>query len=195
MYDEHAGNASAGQRAKAEREAARVKKQLAKSKMLKELQAEFTDRPEEVEDAFRGAGGDAELARENAERQAYEEEYMTRLTLTKKDKQRRKRALQGSSGNVLDNRAGNGLHDIEDYEALDELINMNAEASGMGGAAAFEDQMRAEKSKRRQKELRRFEQQQRNGVKRISGDADVEYRDPADVARRREDGVQDVLSE
>ena len=30
---------------------------------LKELQAEFTDRPEEVEDAFRGAGGDAERGR------------------------------------------------------------------------------------------------------------------------------------
>jgi hypothetical protein len=62
-----------------------------------------------------------ELEKEDKERQDYEEEYMTRLVLSKKDKHRRRRALEGRDGGV-DNLRSNGMHDLEDYAALDQLI-------------------------------------------------------------------------
>ena len=85
---------------------------------------EFSDKPEMRKDYNTQSNNDAELDLENKERQEYEEEYMTRLVMSKKDKQRRKRALEGRSGGfIVDNLRSNGLKEIEDYSALDRLIS------------------------------------------------------------------------
>ena len=85
---------------------------------------EFSDKPEMRKDYNTQSNNDAELDLENKERQEYEEEYMTRLVMSKKDKQRRKRALEGRSGGfIVDNLRSNGLTEIEDYSALDRLIS------------------------------------------------------------------------
>ena len=55
---------------------------------------------------------DMELEKEDKERQDYEEEYMTRLVMSKKDKHRRRRALEGRDGGV-DNLRSNGMHELE----------------------------------------------------------------------------------
>ena len=147
---------------------------------------EFSDKPETRKDYNTQSNNDVELELENKERQEYEEEYMTRLVMSKKDKQRRKRALEGRSGGfIVDNLRSNGLTEIEDYSALDRLISQAKD----GGYSSDEGESSQwnEKDKRMRKTLQKLEQEQRKGRKSQSGDADVEYRDPADVARRAQD--------
>lgn len=48
------------------------------------------------------------------------------------DKQRRKRALEGRNGSGIDNIRQNGLAELEDYEALDRLIQSTKDGDGGG---------------------------------------------------------------
>ena len=133
----------------------RLKSKIEKSKLLKELRSEFSDKPEERKDYNTISNNDVDLETENKERQEYEEEYMTRLVMSKKDKQRRKRALEGRNSSGIDNIRQNGLHEIEDYEALDRLIQSTKDD---GADAEWDD-----KDRRMRKTLQKLEQEQRKG--------------------------------
>ena len=64
----------------------RLKRKIEKSQLLKELRSEFSDKPEERKDYNTISNNDVDLETENKERQEYEEEYMTRLVMSKKGK-------------------------------------------------------------------------------------------------------------
>ena len=66
----------------------RLKRKIEKSQLLKELRSEFSDKPEERKDYNTISNNDVDLEAENKERQDYEEEYMTRLVMSKKGKGR-----------------------------------------------------------------------------------------------------------
>ena len=75
----------------------RLKRKIEKSQLLKELRSEFSDKPEERKDYNTISNNDVDLEAENKERQDYEEEYMTRLVMSKKGK----------------GRVGGGVHFVE----------------------------------------------------------------------------------
>ena len=155
---------------KAKREDERRQRRLRQSTMLTELAQEFSDKPEEIREE---RTGDARLDRLEAERTRFEEEYMTRLTVTKDLKKKRK-AAERRKGMV------GGIGKFEDFDEIDAMINEETEAEKM--AKLDWDRRRAMKQ-----QLNQLEQQQRKGSRRndgLSGDQDVEFRDPKEVQRR-----------
>ena len=157
--------------AKAQRKDERRKRQLKNSRMISELANELSERPEELQEE---RTGDARLDRIEKERERFEEEYMTRLVVGKKLKKQRKAAERKK------NMVGTTLGNFDDFDRIDELMNEETETEKM--AKLEWDRRRALKA-----QLNQLEQEQRNmrkGNGRISGDADVEFRNPKDVARR-----------
>ena len=157
--------------AKAQRKDERRKRQLKNSRMISELANEMSDRPELMQEE---RTGDARLDRIEKERERFEEEYMTRLVVGKKLKKQRKAAERKK------NMVATTLGNLDDFDRIDELMNEETETEKM--AKLEWDRRRALKA-----QLNQLEQEQRNirkGVGHISGDADVEFRDPKDVARR-----------
>jgi hypothetical protein len=156
--------------AKASRDDVRRLRRLRQSEMMTELANEFSDKPEMVQQE---RTGDKRLDREEAERERYEEEYLTRLVVTKKLKKARKAALR-KKGMV------GSLGQLDNFGKIDMLMNQEGEAEKM-------ERLEWERRRALKNQLNQLEQQQRQGSKRsdaLSGDADVLYRDPQDVSRR-----------
>lgn len=119
---------------KALREAERRKKRLAKSAMLADLRTQYSEAPEEMEADGAGGGpgraGDADLDRISSERTAYEEDMMTRLTMSKDEKKARK-------ARERERQRWSSIAEMEQFGDLDELARqVDEQDEGLRGPAA-----------------------------------------------------------
>ncbi|CAG8504918.1 10897_t:CDS:2, partial [Acaulospora colombiana] len=141
-FDENKGN-----RFKSEKEQSRMLARASKSRIMKDLIAEYDDRPEEV-DIIGGVHGgtvaDERLEKELEERRRYEEENFIRLPMSKKELQkiRDRTKFEDEFENLNDFGSLTAIQD--DTEAFEKqrtniLVRRNARKEGHRGQRSSDD--------------------------------------------------------
>uniref|UniRef100_A0A0G4I608 Sas10 C-terminal domain-containing protein n=1 Tax=Chromera velia CCMP2878 TaxID=1169474 RepID=A0A0G4I608_9ALVE len=158
---------------RAERDLARQRERLKKTEMVRALREEFSEAPEEI-GGRRDAPMDAEverLLRREAERQDYEEENLTRLQRSKREKKLLQKAQEGRKATM----AAGGLL----LEELEDLVDVGGgEEEGIQGLKGRDKKKKGKETKTLGSYLnaiKQMEEQQKKASALRSADADVDF--------------------